>query len=319
MAQSRSLPLLVAAAAAACLNLSACGAGSSDPPSGTSDPASASTQSASSSGAGSSSSSTSSSTSSSASSSSGSSSSSSGSSSSSAASGSSGGSSAAAALANKLGLPHRLLIGLGAQSGSGPSVAVLSQNIKLDIDEKYLVGAGPGDWTTWNSPAGAYIGAAAAEAASLGAVPMFTLYQMATNGDGNLTDLNDSSFMSIYWANVKLMFQNIGALGKPTLVNFEPDFWGYTQQRAPNGDPTQLFAYVNINPDCATLSNDVVGIVACLIGMARKYAPLAYVGFPPSDWAHDQPSVIAYMNTIGTQHADFIVAQSRYADGVVSG
>jgi hypothetical protein len=54
--------------------------------------------------------------------------------------------------------------------------------------------------------------------------------------------------------------------------------------------------------------------VACLIGMARKYAPLAYVGFPPSDWAHDQPSVIAYMNTIGTQHADFIVAQTLDRD-----
>jgi hypothetical protein len=211
-------------------------------------------------------------------------------------------------------MPNRLLIGLGAQSGSSTSADVLSQNLKPDIDEKYLVGVGAGDWTTWNSPAGAYVGIAAAEAASLGAVPMFTLYQMAANGDGNLSGLSSSTFMSAYWANVKLMFQAIGALGKPALVNFEPDFWGYAQQRATGGDPTQLFAYVNSNPDCATLSNDVVGIAGCLIGMARKYAPNAYVGFPPSDWNNNQPSVIAFMNTIGAQHADFIVAQTLDRD-----
>jgi hypothetical protein len=143
---------------------------------------------------------------------------------------------------------------------------------------------------------------------------MFTLYGMAANGDGNLSGLSSSAFMTAYWANAKLMFQNIAAIGKPTLINFEPDFWGYSQQRATNGDPTKLFAYVNTNPDCASLSNDIVGVAGCLIAMARKYAPLAYVGFPPSDWADDQPPVIAFMNAIGAQHADFITAQSLDRD-----
>ena len=211
-------------------------------------------------------------------------------------------------------MPNRLLIGLGAQSGSSTATAVLSQNLKIDIDDKYLVGVGAGDWTTWNSPPGAYIAGVAGEAAGLGAIPMFTLYQMAANGSGNLSGLSSTTFMSAYWANVKLMFQNIAATGKPALVNFEPDFWGFAQQHATNGNPTTVFAYVNTNPDCATLSNDVVGIVGCLIGMARKYAPKAYVGFPPSDWDNDEPSVIAWMNAIGAQHADFIVLQSLDRD-----
>ena len=218
-------------------------------------------------------------------------------------------------MAAKLGMPNRLLLGLGAQSGSSTPSAVLSQNLKVDIDEKYLVGVGAGDWTTWNSPAGAYVGLAAAEAESLGAVPMFTLYQMAANGDGNLSGLSSSTFMSAYWANAKLLFLAIAAYGKPTLVNFEPDFWGYAQQRSPAGDPSKLFAYVNSNPDCATLSNDVVGIAGCLIAMAHKYAPKAYVGFPPSDWAApNQSAVIAFMNAIGAQHADFIIAQTSDRD-----
>jgi hypothetical protein len=319
MAPPRSLPLLLAAAAAVCLGLSACGGGSSDAPSGTSGSSSVNTESASSSGASSSSSSSSSSGNSS--------SSSSGSSSSSSGSASAVGSSAAAALASKLGKPNRLLIGLGSQSGSGLAAAVLSQNLKPDIDDKYLGGVGAGDWTTYNSPPGAYIGIVAAEAASLGAVPMFTLYQMAENGGGNLSGLNDSTFMSAYWANVKLMFQDIAAIGKPTLVNFEPDFWGYVQQQATNGDPTKMFVYVNTNPDCATLSNDVVGVAGCLMAMGHKYAPNAYLGFPPSTWgAPSAAAVIAFMNTIGAQKADFIVwgtldrdAGCYEADAVASG
>jgi hypothetical protein len=314
MLNPRVSPLLSAAAAAACLALCACGSDSTA--STSAEPGSSTAPSI---AGGSSSTSSGSSTSTSG----GSSSSSSGSTVSSLPPGTS----AAAKLAAKLGKPNRLLLGLGAQAGSSTPAAVESQNLTVDIDEQYLDGAGPGDWTTWNSPAGAIVGSFSAEAESLGTVPMFTLYQMATNGDGNLSDLNSSTFMSTYWANVKLMFQGIGAFGKPVLVNFEPDFWGYAQLHAPNGDPTQLFAYVNSNPDCATLSNDIVGIAGCLISMARKYAPLAYVGFPPSDWGgSDQPSVIAFMNAIGAQHADFITAQTLdrdagcyEADAVASG
>ena len=311
MLHPRIPSLLMAAAAAACLVLCACGSGSSDSASGDAGISAATSIAGSSSGSGSSGASSASS------------SSSSGSTVSSAAP---GGSSAAARLAVKLGKPNRLLLGLGAQSGANTATAVLSQNLTVDIDEIYLGGLGAGDWTTWNSPAGATVGIFSAGADSLGAVPMFTLYQMAANGDGNLSGLNSTTFMASYWAHVKLMFQGIAAFGKPVLVNFEPDFWGYAQNLASNGDPTKLFAYVNTNPDCATLSNDIVGVAGCLIAMARKYAPLAYVGFPPSDWSGNQPPVIAFMNAIGAQHADFITMQTLdrdagcyEADAVASG
>jgi hypothetical protein len=224
------------------------------------------------------------------------------------------GSSTAAQLALKLGRPSRLLLGLGAQSGASTPAAVLSQNLTVDIDEMYLGGLGAGDWTTWNSPAGAFVGIFTAQADALGAVPMFTLYQMAANGDGNLSGLSSSSFMSAYWAHVKLMFQGIAAFGKPVLVNLEPDFWGYAERLATGGDPSKLLVEVNINPDCSTLTNDVVGTAGCLIAMAHKYAPKAYVGFPPSDWAGTQAQVITFMNAIGAQRADFITAQTLDRD-----
>jgi hypothetical protein len=212
-----------------------------------------------------------------------------------------------------LGEPSRLLLGLGSQSSSSVAADVTSENLKIDIYEAYLVGAGSGDWTTWNSPAGYYVQIVAQKAESIGAIPMYTLYQMAQNGGGNLSDLSSQSFMNTYWANVKLMYQQIAASDKPALVNLEPDFWGYTMQQS-NAQPSSMFAYVNSNSDCSNQPNTVVGIAGCLIEMARKYAPKAYVGFPPSAWGATTATVVAFMNAVGAQHADFIVAQTSDRD-----
>jgi hypothetical protein len=183
-----------------------------------------------------------------------------------------------------------------------------------DIYDQYLVNAGSGDWTTWNSPAGAYVGVVASNADQLGAVPMFTLYQMATNGDGNLADLNDNTFMTRYWSNVRLLFQQIAAYGKPALVNLEPDFWGYAELQS-NQNPTAKTALVTINTDCASLTNDIVGIAGCMVKMARQYAPKAYIGFPPSDWGGGSTAqVVTFMQAVGAQHADFIVVETQDRD-----
>jgi hypothetical protein len=200
--------------------------------------------------------------------------------------------------------------------GGGAEVPnILSQVIKPDIYDRYLVGVGAGAWPTWNAPSGAYVGIVASAAESVGAVPMFTLYQMATIADGNLSGLGDPIFMSGYWANVRLMFQQIALYNKPVLVNFEPDFWGYAQRQAPGGDPTKLAAKVTIDSDCAGLANDIVGVAGCLVKMARQYAPKALIGFPPSTWGADSTAQLTtFMNQIGAASADFIVMQTSDRD-----
>ena len=178
-----------------------------------------------------------------------------------------------------------------------------SQGLSVDIYTRYL---GGGDWTSWNSPPCDYVCVVAQGADSLGAIPMYVQYQMANDGDGNISVINDASFMSTYWSRVKTMYEDIGTYNKPTLVNLEPDFWGYAEQAATNGDPSTVTAVVKSNPDCSTLSNDVKGIANCLLAMARKYAPKAYVGFPFATWGgNSSTNVIAFMNAIGAQNADF--------------
>ncbi len=210
-----------------------------------------------------------------------------------------------------LGLPDRLLGGLGA----GNTIEdMTSQQIRPDIIDTYLVGVGAGSWPTWNSPDGAYITYVAANVKAAGAVPMFTLYQMASKGEGNLSAINDAGFMASYWAQVKLMYQKIGATGLPTLVNLEPDFWGFVLTGAPGGDPTKQPARVSMVTECASQPDNVVGLAGCLMTLGRTYAPQAKLGFPPSFWGRDAATVGNFMLKVGADKADFIVAQTSDRD-----
>lgn len=218
---------------------------------------------------------------------------------------------ATAALVTKLGKPARVLLGLGA----GNTLAQMkSQDIHPDIVDAYLVGVGAGAWPTWNSPDGAYITFTAQAAQAYGAVPMFTLYQMATSGEGNMSIINDAAFMNGYWSQVRLMYQRVAALGTPVLINLEPDFWGFVAAQAPGRDATRLTALVNSQSECSALPNTAAGLGQCLVQMGRQIAPKALLGFPPAFWSGTAAEIGAQMRAAGAHQADFIVAQTTDRD-----
>lgn len=214
-----------------------------------------------------------------------------------------------AALAAALGLPARLAVGLGTVT----TTDVQKQGLKVDIYDEYLVGVGATAWPSYNSPSGAYVQTVAKNADCMGAVPMFTVYQMPANGEGNMAVLSNAAFMQDYWTQLRLLFTQLKTYGKPALVNLEPDFWGYTQRI--NRDPTLQFALVrNTNADCSALSDDIVGVAGCMVLMAGKYAPNAYIAFPPSQFADVAATEAAYMKRIGADKADFAVMQTLDRD-----
>ena len=217
---------------------------------------------------------------------------------------------ATVALASKLGKPSRVLVGLGATSIDD----MKSQDIHPDIVERYLVGVGSGAWPTWNSPDGAYVTFTAQAADAYGAVPMFTLYQMTANGEGNLSGISDATFMNKYWGQVRLMYQRIAEWGKPALVNVEPDFWGFAASQALGRDLTKMAASVKGQPECSTLPDTVAGLGQCFVQMGRKVAPKALIGFPPAFWNGTPAEIAAMMRTVGANQADFIVAQTSDRD-----
>jgi len=218
---------------------------------------------------------------------------------------------ATTALVTRLGKPSRVLLGLGA----GNSLDQMkSQDVHPDIIDAYLVGVGAGAWPTWNSPDGAYITYTAQAIRAYGAIPMFTLYQMAAIGEGNLSGINDAAFMNNYWAQVRLMYQRIAALDTPILVNLEPDFWGFLAAQAPGGDATKVAAAVNSQSECGGLPNTAAGLGQCLVQMGRQIAPKALVGFPPAFWSGTPAAIGAQMRAVGAHQADFIVAQTSDRD-----
>jgi len=218
---------------------------------------------------------------------------------------------ATTALVTRLGKPSRVLLGLGA---GNPLDQMKSQDIHPDIVDAYLVGVGAGAWPTWNSPDGAYITYTAQAIQAYGAIPMFTLYQMAAIGEGNLSGINDTALMNNYWAQVRLMYQRIAALGTPVLINLEPDFWGFLAAQAPDRDATRVAAVVSSQPECSGLPNTAGGLGQCLVQMGRQIAPKALVGFPPAFWSGTAAAIGAQMRAVGAHQADFIVAQTSDRD-----
>ncbi|HVW50432.1 MAG TPA: hypothetical protein VHC91_08490 [Trinickia sp.] len=216
----------------------------------------------------------------------------------------------ATAILVKMGRVPRLQFGLGA----GQSIDDMkAQGIHPDIIDTYLVGVGSGSWPYWNTD-GAYVTYTAQKDLAYGATPMFTLYQMASKGDGNLGGINDQTFMNTYWSQVRLMYERINDLDTPVLVNLEPDFWGYVYAQAPHHDAAQMPAVVNNQPECSWMPNTAAGIGMCLVSMGRWHAPKALLGFPPAFW-NASPDVIAKeMQAVGADRADFIVAQTSDRD-----
>lgn len=225
-----------------------------------------------------------------------------------------GGLESAKQVAQHLGRSH-FLIGMGNDLNNDHNLdGAYTLGVTLDLHYAYLVGLpGQGGWPDWNAD-GTFVNILTDSAKSHGVAPMFTLYSMASAGEGNLAALTDAGFMGLYWSAAKLMFERLGVFGEPAVVHFEPDFWGIAQQG--QADPTQQAVLVgSVMPDCADQPENMVGMGQCLIGLARQYAPETLVGFHASRWANPDPQVVAdYLTRIGAGMADIVVTETLDRD-----
>ena len=233
--------------------------------------------------------------------------------------------SAEKALVAKLGRPSRFLVGLGndvgAAEGWDPNKAhAYTIGPKMDIHYMYLSGLpGEGGWTEYNSPTGYYVTKHVEAAKARGVVPMFTLYQAAAWGDGNLSAMNDGSFMGKYWKGVRSMFERLGWAGVPAIVHLEPDFWGYAQKRGddPWATPVQVTAHV---AECKDLPNNVAGFGKCMVRLSRKLSPKVAVGLSASTFGAytsskpDPWRVASFLNKVGGAESDLVIVETLDRD-----
>ena len=220
----------------------------------------------------------------------------------------------ASAFAAKLGKKH-FLIGMGNDLNEDHDLdGAYTLGAPMDIHYAYLVGlGGKGGWPDWN-PGGTFVDVLAESARKHGVVPMFTLYSMAASGEGTSEVLSDSAYMKAYLDDARLLFRRLGEFDAPAIVHFEPDFWGFMQQKEP--DPREHDAEVEPHaPECKGLGNSVAGLGRCLVRLARQNAPKTLVGFHASSWAHTEPKMIAnYLEDLGASEADFVGVETLDRD-----
>lgn len=220
----------------------------------------------------------------------------------------------AADVAARLGRPPRFLIGMGNDLANDHNQdGAYTLGVTLDLHYAYLVGLdGQGGWPDWN-PDGTFVDILAWSADDHGVIPMYTLYQMAAWGEGNLSALTSDDFMRPYWSGARLLFQRLADFGRPAVVHLEPDFWGFAQRHSsdPGAVPARVGAHV---PECSDLPDDVSGLGRCLVRLARATAPNVVLGFHASQWAGSPASVVDYLAQIGAGEADIVVVETLDRD-----
>jgi Purple acid Phosphatase, N-terminal domain len=150
-----------------------------------------------------------------------------------------------------------------------------------------------GGWATWNAD-GQFVTYYIQDSLAQGITPVFTyymIYQSLPGGAGEqsavLANLNSTSTMQAYWADLKLFFRRAGAFpNKPVVLHVEPDMWGYVQQRATNDSGASVAAKVGSTgvPEVAGLPDTVAGLAQGIVRLRNQYAPNVVLGYHVSVW-----------------------------------
>jgi len=216
--------------------------------------------------------------------------------------------SSAADIATKLGRTSHFLVGMGNDLANDHTMdGAYLLGTTLDLHYAYLVGLmGQGGWPDWN-PDGGFVNVLTDTADAKGFTPMFTLYSMAAQGENRTDVLAQDAYMKPYMDGLKLLYQRLNMFGKPSVVHLEPDFWAFMEQ-ASKENPASVKVNVTANaPDCAGMSNDLIGLGKCMVKLGRMYAPKALLGFHVSSWGAGDPNlIVTFMKAVGADQGDLL-------------
>ncbi|MGE0786236.1 MAG: hypothetical protein AB7S26_11145 [Sandaracinaceae bacterium] len=184
----------------------------------------------------------------------------------------------------------------------------------LDLHYIYLVGYGDnGGWPTWNAN-GTFPVIHADAASRHGARMMFTYYQLALDYETGSDPLTDGDRMRQWLTDVRLLLQRIGEQGDPAIVHFEPDLFGYLQQRMASMSTTPgaypMLLHQSGIPECASLPEVAASFGACMAAMRDALAPNVRLGLHASQWAdyYDPSDPSADVAGAGRSVAQFLAA-----------
>jgi hypothetical protein len=202
-----------------------------------------------------------------------------------------GAASAHAAAPLPSGWGQRLAIGLTDSPGGARA---LRASAPFGLRYQYLAGGvntGAG-WATWN-PGGTFASAYVRESRAAHMLPVLTYYMVRQSRPGHdvgdemradLGNLDDPSTMRALFADLRLLFQRIGA--SRAVVHVEPDLWGYVEQAARGDDAATVPAAVarSGDPDAAGLPDTAAGFAQAVVRLRDRYARRALLAWHLSAW-----------------------------------
>lgn len=220
-------------------------------------------------------------------------------------------------LAHRLGLPGTFQIGLGNDLVDGELDAwAFRMDPPVPLHYLYLVGLpGRDGWPSWNE-GGRFIDVHAQSARDHCAVPVFTLFAMAVDGEGDPATIADPTYMAAWWEGYTLALDRLSSTGQPAILHVEPDLWGFLQLRTDNTPPDAIVASVTEHvPACSDLGDTVSGFGRCIVRLARRDAPNVFVGFHASLWADPDPSAVAgFLLAAGAGDTDLLFVETLDRD-----
>ena len=144
-------------------------------------------------------------------------------------------------------------------------------------------------WQTWGTT---WVDDYMTQAAAIGAIPVFTYYQLVGSNPAVGSDtpadeaskISNTCTMAAYWADFTALLKKAKAFGSPVVIHVEPDFWGSMEQL--HSDPTLTPAKVagSGNPDLVGLPDNMQGVGLAFLKLRDKYATNVLLGIHASTW-----------------------------------
>lgn len=190
------------------------------------------------------------------------------------------------------GWPTSLKLGEADAPGGAPRAAERG----LGLRYQYLAGGantGTG-WVTW-SPGGTFAADYARESQAAGVIPVFSYYMVRQSlpganmpeAPGVAENLTDPGAMRAIFDDLEQFFRSVGGSGAPVVVlHFEPDLWGYLQQRSKGDDAATVGVSVasSGHPALTQLPNTAAGLAQAVLHLRDLYGPNVLVAYHLSTW-----------------------------------
>ena len=190
------------------------------------------------------------------------------------------------------GWPNTLELG----QADSPGGAAESGSRGFGFRYQYLAGgANTGNgWANWN-PNGSFVTSYISESVQADVIPVFSYYMVRHSNPGATmeepvgvrTNLANAATMRAIFDDLQLFFSRARESGAPRVIlHFEPDLWGYIQQRSQDDDGSNFEAAVasSGHPLLGGLANNASGLAGAVIALRDAYGPNVLVAFHLSLW-----------------------------------